>query len=548
MTKKLKNGKIVIKVYFLGGNSMDKPILDIFVARNEFPIIFVGSGITKRYLVGYPSWSDLLEELWQKCGNTNYFGYLGNMREHFKAEGVTYEGELDFAVNVSVASKIEKDINEQFFNEKIVIDGLTAKDAYVQKISPFKKMLANRFKKYQVKDSYREELSDLGKMLVKAQIILTTNYDTFIEDSYNAASTNKVQTYIGQQGFFRQTPGFAELYKIHGCTTDVNSITITREDYTRFDKDSVLISAKIISMLLHSPIIFLGYSLTDRNVRKIIKDFTSSLKEHEITELEKRLVVVQWKEGQKELEQEVISDPDLGCRLTLIRTDNYQEIYKKIALINQGVTPAEVRRFEHVISRLVVERGKKGDLKTVLVSMSDLDKIDEMMVDKNLVVAIGDSKLIYNMPSIVDYMFDYISGDTDQNLDMVLRFIASLQTTALLPFKNYVTEQNINESSLHDHEKEKLRKRIKNHSDIQIQINHLLCHEEYNDIDSIRKLGYQKYREHEVVAYNIDRIQIDEVKQYILDELSVYKERGEITIVTQLRRLVLIYDLKIHQS
>lgn len=58
-------------------------------------------------------------------------------------------------------------------------------------------------------------------------------------------------------------------------------------------------------MLLHSPIIFLGYSLTDRNVRKIIKDFTCSLSEEEKLELEKRLIVVQWESDMKEIEEEV---------------------------------------------------------------------------------------------------------------------------------------------------------------------------------------------------------------------------------------------------
>lgn len=114
-------------------------------------------------------------------------------------------------------------------------------------------------------------------MLMKAQIILTTNYDTFIEDEYNSQSKYGIKKYIGQQGFFKQTVGYAELYKIHGCTTEASSLIINDEDYRRFDKDSVLISAKIISMLLHSPIIFLGYSLTDRNIRKIIKDFTGHL-------------------------------------------------------------------------------------------------------------------------------------------------------------------------------------------------------------------------------------------------------------------------------
>lgn len=38
-------------------------------------------------------------------------------------------------------------------------------------------------------------------MLMKTQIILTTNYDIFIEDEYNSLSKYGVKKYIGQQGF-----------------------------------------------------------------------------------------------------------------------------------------------------------------------------------------------------------------------------------------------------------------------------------------------------------------------------------------------------------
>lgn len=45
---------------------MEKSILDIMINKNEFPIIFIGSGIPRRYLVKYPGWEELLEEFWKK--------------------------------------------------------------------------------------------------------------------------------------------------------------------------------------------------------------------------------------------------------------------------------------------------------------------------------------------------------------------------------------------------------------------------------------------------------------------------------------------------
>lgn len=523
---------------------MDKSIFDILIEKNEFPIVFIGSGISKRYLDKYPSWEELLEELWKAISDGNFFAHLSRIRTEIIQSGVTDESETDFLVNTMVATQIEEKINNKFYNEEISIDGLEQKDAYKQNISPFKKLLSNRFAQYEVRENYEDELKEFKNMLMKAQIILTTNYDAFIEESYDAVSKYGLKTYIGQQGFFQQTLGYAELYKIHGCTKEPSSLIISGEDYKKFDNNSILISAKIISMLLNSPIIFLGYSLTDRNVRKIIKDFTGSLSESEKVELEKRLILVQWEKGANDIKEEVIIDQDLGCRLTVIRTDNFLDVYKNISQINQGVAPSEVRRYQHVIKQLIVERGKAGELNTMLVSPSELDDIEKVIGNKNIVVAIGDSKIIFNMPNIVDYIYDYISEDIEQNIDIMLRFIASQQPNSILPIMKYVTEENIIKSSICNLEKEKLRKRLNKQGNIKTQMDLLLCKEEYDNIESIVEEEFSKYKEYSLIAYNIRNFKSTEVKKYILKEVKQIKDSGEIKVDTGLRRLALIYDLK----
>ncbi len=95
-------------------------------------------------------------------------------------------------------------------------------------------------------------------MLKKARIILTTNYDTFIEDTINDKDKKVLKKYIGQKELFRSESRYCELYKIHGCVSYSNTIVITEKDYEQYNKNSILITSKIVSNLLHSPIIFLG--------------------------------------------------------------------------------------------------------------------------------------------------------------------------------------------------------------------------------------------------------------------------------------------------
>lgn len=213
---------------------------------------------------------------------------------------------------------IETHYNKEFYKEKITIKDFSQSEAFKTRISPFKKAISERFNKYYLINTNSDELIPFKKMLLKTQIILTTNYDKFIEDSYNEQSNYQIKKYIGQKGFFQNTFGFAEIYKLHGCADNPMDIIISEKDYETFEQNSVLISAKIISMLLNSPIICMGYSFTDINVRNIIKDFTKSLNDEEIQILEDRLLLIERKEGEKDFIEEVITDRDLGCKLKII--------------------------------------------------------------------------------------------------------------------------------------------------------------------------------------------------------------------------------------
>lgn len=517
-------------------------ILDYLVEKNEFPIIFIGSGISKRYLDNYPSWLELLEYLWVESKNEgNFYGYLTKVRNEILEGQDLPDYVLDYEVNIRVATELEKAINDSFADGELAIDGIGHKQVYEKKISPFKSLICNKFSKYSLKNGVEEEFEAFKEMLGKSQIILTTNYDLIIEDAYNTISDVPIKTYVGQRGFFEQTTGFSELYKIHGCASESNSIIITEKDYDKFDKDSVLISAKIISMLLNSPIIFIGYSLKDRNIRNIIKDLTRSLTDEELLRLEKKLIVVEWEEGQDGIIEGVENDSELGCRLTTIKTNNYKAIYDTIKKINQGVSPAEIRKYQHVIKKLIVQRGKEGTLDTVLLSPSELHDFDDIL-KKKLVVAIGDSTLIFVMPTEVTYMYDYVAEKAQHDLDTILRFIASKQ--GRLPIFKYVTKENIEKSNLTEKEKKNLTNKLEKYSDVQKERNSLKGYKRgYKSIEEILNQKMKAYREYFTIASEIDNLEVEEVKKYILGKLDNIKKNNT-DIKSEFRKLVLMYDIK----
>lgn len=520
--------------------------LDKLIQNNEFPIVFLGSGISKRFLLNFPDWDGLLAEFWKMIGLENYYGNFNIIRDEISKEHPEYtETELDHYSNIKIGSIIERKFNHAFNKGKITIDDFSSKDAHDTKISPFKKAISERFNKYNFIEGVDKELELFKKMLLKTQIILTTNYDTFIEDSYNQNSVYNIKKYIGQKGFFQDTYGYSEIYKIHGCIDSPADIIISEEDYERFDNNSVLISAKIISMLLYSPVIFIGYSLTDINVRNIIKEFTRSLSEEEVRFLEDKLVLIERKENEKELIEETVDDRDLGCKIKVIKTDNYEKVFEKISSVNQGIAPSEIRKYQHVIKKLIIDRGKKGALDTVLLSPDELDTIEEKLQNKNLAVAIGDSKYIFQIPNIISYSLDYISDEDEISTEIRMRF--AIMQTGRFPINKILNEELINSSNLHPSEKEKLLQKMKPFSSFDKHVKSIVSSsifiQDTDDVKSIINSDQKKVNMYETLSFNIRDLNLNEVRDFLISELEELKEKGEIKINTQLRRLLLLYDI-----
>lgn len=515
-------------------------ILQELIKNNEFPILFIGSGISRRYLEKFPSWLELLEELWNEYSNGDFYLFLKKLEDDLSGD----DFDKSFESNIKVASELEKIINKKFVNQEITVDNLNSKKAYLNKISPFKQILVNKFSKYKVKSAMSFELDSLKNMLLKSQVIFTTNYDTFLEDIFNKNTNENIKKYIGQKGFFQKTTEYAEIYKLHGCVKDVNSLIMTEEDYKIFDKNSVLITAKIISMLLNSPIIFLGYSITDRNIRRIIKDFSASLDEKEKQIFKRKIVVIEYKENEQELIEETRIDEDLGCEMTTIKTDNFKEIYDEISKINQGVSPLEISRYQHVIKELIVSRGKEGTLDTFLVSPDKIDELEKIVSRENIVLAIGDKAKVFVLPTIIEYCFNYINEEFTADTDFMLRFIAKEPQNSLFPMCKYVTKENLENSSLTEREIKKLQKRLSNQLNLEEQLKKTGTKKIYNNLETIlNDKTIKKEKINNIIAFNIKRINLEKVKKFILKELSKSKEEKTLKIETSLKRLCLIYDL-----
>lgn len=531
-------------------------ILETLEKNNEFPILFIGSGISKRYLENFPDWKSLINELWEKSGmEADFFGLYNNLHKSTAMQHPELNNsEINGKVNAIIGSKIHDKFNTAFNLGTINVDGFTPKDQFDTGISPFKKEISNRFKNYTIKEPMEEEAALFHKIIKKAAVSITTNYDTFIEDAYSE-DINSLDIHIGQKGFFNATEGYGELFKIHGCITNPNSIIIDENDYSYYENNSVLISARIISLLIHSPIIFLGYSLSDANVRKFIRDFAKSITPEDGINLEQRIIVIDRKENCPEIIESLIDDKDLGARFTSIQTDNYAAVYNSILKIEQGVSPIEIRKYKQTFSTLIEEAGKDGALKSVLVTSTSFEEIKEMIGQKQfnkLAVALGDSKVIFQLPDAFSYIYNYITKEEPEiSSTVALRYIYGQRSNTYLPVKRYLTSEILSTASINPEMKEKLENRLKNLPTLEILISKLnpSHQKEMTSISQIKEEFYKnevkkRTKCYDLITFNFLKFNQREIVDFILNELNNLKDANATSsIPTGLRRLVVAYDI-----
>lgn len=176
----------------------------------------------------------------------------------------------------------------------------------------------------------RIEINELIKAKKNIGSIITTNYDQLAENIFGFTPL------IGNDILLSNPYG--SIYKIHGCITRPDKIIITEEDYQEFEIRYELIRAQLLSFFIHNPIIFIGYSITDKNIKDILKtifsyvDFNSELAER----IRANFLLVEYEKGNTNtdvVEHDIDIENFKTIRINKLKTDNYIALYKELSTL-----------------------------------------------------------------------------------------------------------------------------------------------------------------------------------------------------------------------
>lgn len=419
-------------------------VLEKIVNSKRMPVLFVGSGLSKRYLYNYPDWNELLEQSYAKINADSF--QLQKYVDQFKRQGLS-----PFEINTHLASVIEDEFNAAFYDRKIKLDNVK-NPAWVKRgISPFKMFLSRYFKKMKVyhSEATDREMVQLRALRNKISAVITTNYDLFLEE---CIFSSDFKVFVHQNELFSaDSYNIAEIYKIHGCASDANSIIITANDYDYFEESRKLIIAKMLTLFAESPIIFLGYSFTDENVQLIISEFLSCLTPAELKNIDEHFVFISYKKGVQSLQEvkrTIVTKKNVEIPITEIQTDNFYKVYETLNQITPGIAPSRIRETRKLVKTIVDQSVANNAADSVIVGIDDLSEAN--LASKPLAIAIGYRDNILNkigygqLPDVSifeDILFDNKHFDANQ---MCLSRLTSVPITKLLPVHKYIKQATEN--------------------------------------------------------------------------------------------------------
>ncbi|RKD94756.1 SIR2 family protein [Halopiger aswanensis] len=335
------------------------------------PILFIGSGISQRYLDDAPSWDGLLRELINECPDTHIDYPLEYYKQKYSNPRIGTEiadAYAEWAWEVRETS-IFPDWTYEHENREVFL----------------KQKVSEKFD-----DLSPDSIEDFDKNIEEAKIlqeigphaIITTNYDTVIEEVF----PDEYNTIVGEQVYDVDFTSIGEIYKIHGCTNEPESIIITENDYQRFLNRKKYLSAKLLTYFAEHPVVILGYDITDQNVTTILSDLDTVTTDDE-NDLLENIFHIDFTRGisnNDDLQKySVVNHEDGGrSRVRSISAEDYSWIYETLTYESElsAVKIKHLRELMNNTYKVVTQDAPRKKVQIeILQQASDEDELTNML-------------------------------------------------------------------------------------------------------------------------------------------------------------------------
>ncbi len=493
-----------------------------FIANyKNHPVLFIGTGISLRYLKNSYTWDELLSKIaFELSDNPEY--YL-DIKASCQSEGKFDYLKIAEVLETDFNNYLTKNRNGKFKAINDIFYNNMSKGVF---LSRFKIYISSLFSKLEFREEFEEELKNLKKIRKNIGSVITTNYDSLIESIFEF---NKL---VGNNILLSNPYG--SVYKIHGCNEDPNKIIITNKDYEEFDKKYELIRAQLLSLFIHNPIIFMGYSVGDENIKKILKTIFTYVEPNSdlASNIKNNFLLIEREAESNNLtisEHDIVLEGGLTIAINKIKTDDFSTIYHALSELQLPVTALDIRKVQNIVKEIY----SGGEIKVSITE--DLDSLK----NGEKILAIGSSRTIqYHFQTASELLANYfniIDESNSQILVLIDKYI--IQPAQYFPIYGFsIINPNIQNT-------EKLKtQQVKN---IELSLNRMqqTCKQQHETIeDIINDISIPP-------SYKMNSIIWNTYEGHLsLNDVEVFLRENVSDIDTEYRKLLSAYDYKKYSS
>ncbi len=400
---------------------------DFIVQYKNHPVLFIGTGVSLRYLENSFTWDGLLSKIATDLKGNNEFYF--DIKAKCRDDGRYRFDRLASLLESEFNKDLEADRNGPF---KLVNDAFYQNMENGIALSRFKIYISQIFATIRVRPQMETELSEFKKIRKNVGSIITTNYDKLIEETFEF---NKL---IGNDILLSNPYG--SVYKIHGCSADPEKMIITSEDYQRFSERYELIRAQLLSLFIHNPIIFMGYSIGDENIKSILKTIFTYIEPNSeaATKIRNNFLLVEYQQNSDNVniaEHDIDMEGFATIRINKIKTDNFIAIYEALSNLHLSVSALDIRKVQSIVKEIY----SGGNIAVKITE--DLDTIK----NHERILAIGTDKTIsyqfQTSSETINNYFKIIEESNSQILSFIDKYIiASTQYFPIFAFAKINTK------------------------------------------------------------------------------------------------------------
>lgn len=378
-------------------NTIETSLANHLRCFSAAPFLFIGSGFSRRY-INLETWEELLKIFCEDLPhNFNYYKSSAN-------------GELP-----KVASLMAEDFFDVWWGNEKYKDSRAENEKFAtNRSSPLKIEISNYLKNkkylFGIDEQLDREINALRDIVING--IITTNWDNLLEEDFFQKQISK--TYVGQEELIFSNPEeISEIYKIHGSLTNPNSLILTSDDYDDFKKKNPYLAAKLMTIFMEHPIVFIGYSMSDENIIEILQAITSCLNEENLSKLKDRLIFLH-RDSKNEGDSFQNSSITIGentLMITRITTNDFSHVFRAMSNIQRKIPAKILRQIKSQIYELV----KTNDPHEKIYATIDLEdnvRSDELEFVFGVGVKEKFSEIGYSSISSDDLFADIISNET----------------------------------------------------------------------------------------------------------------------------------------